>query len=48
MITFRIEVPKNANANMRSILEKLAKEMGEEGIDYRGGMINKILGILKL
>jgi molecular chaperone DnaJ len=49
VITFRIEVPKNVSANMRSILEKLAKEMGEEGIDYKGGgMVNKILGILRL
>ncbi|WP_340694592.1 J domain-containing protein [Hydrogenobacter thermophilus] len=48
VITFRIEVPKNLSSNMRILLEKLAKEMGEEGIEYQAGIINKILGILKL
>ncbi|MCS7284895.1 MAG: molecular chaperone DnaJ [Hydrogenobacter thermophilus] len=48
IITFRIEVPKNVNSNIRALIEKLAKELGEEGIEYQNGVITKILSLLKL
>jgi molecular chaperone DnaJ len=48
IITFRIEVPKNVNASTRALIEKLAKELGEEGIEYQSGIITKILSLLKL
>ncbi len=42
VITFRIEVPKNLNGKQRKLLEKLAKELGEEGIDREEGLPRRV------
>ncbi len=42
IITFRIEVPKNISGKQRRLLEKLAQELGEEGIDRKGGISERI------
>ncbi|MFN7065325.1 MAG: DnaJ C-terminal domain-containing protein [Aquificaceae bacterium] len=48
IITFRIEVPKKVDSNLRSILEKLAKELGDEGVERKNGLVGRIKNILPL
>ncbi|MFN3813138.1 MAG: DnaJ C-terminal domain-containing protein [Aquificaceae bacterium] len=48
VITFRIEIPKNLNQNMKILLEKLAREMGEEGINYQPSILDKVRTLFKL
>ncbi len=47
IITFRIEVPKNVSGKQRKLIEKLAKEIGEEGIDRDEGLVTKVKGWLR-
>ncbi len=46
IITFRIDVPKNINSNVKSLLEKLAKELGDEGVETKNGLVERIKNIL--
>ena len=48
VITFRIEVPKQVGPSLRGILEKLAKELGDEGVETRAGLVEKIKNLLPL
>lgn len=48
VITFRIEVPKEVSSSLRSLLEKMAKELKEEGVEVRGGVLHRIRDILPL
>lgn len=48
VITLRIEVPKEISPKLRSLLERLAKELGDEGVEIRSGLIDKIRGLLSL
>ncbi|MFN3599552.1 MAG: DnaJ C-terminal domain-containing protein [Aquificaceae bacterium] len=48
IITFRIEVPKDINPNLRNLLEKLAKELGDQGVERKSGFVEKIKNILPL
>ena len=45
IISFRIEVPKNVSGNLRSLLEKMAKELKDEGVYVEKGFIERIKGI---
>ncbi len=47
IITFRIEVPKNINGKQKKLVEKLARELGEEGINRSEGIGEKLKGWLK-
>ena len=47
IITFRIEVPKNISGKQKKLIEKLAKEIGEEGIDKDEGLVTKVKGWLR-
>ncbi|EDP76632.1 DnaJ C-terminal domain-containing protein [Hydrogenivirga sp. 128-5-R1-1] len=47
IITFRIEVPKNVSGKHKKLLEKLAKELGEEGIEVGEGLVNRFKGWIK-
>jgi len=42
IITFRIEVPKNLSGKQRKLIERLAKEMGEELLEKREGLIERV------
>jgi molecular chaperone DnaJ len=42
VITFRIEVPKNLSRSQRKLIEKLAKELGEEGVERGKGLGERI------
>ncbi len=42
IITFRIEVPKNLSGKQRKLLEKLAEELGEEGINRGESLKEKL------
>jgi len=44
IITFRIEVPKNLGHRQRKLLEKLAEELGEEGIKKSKGFVERFKG----
>jgi molecular chaperone DnaJ len=46
VITFRIEVPKLVDSKVRGLLEKLAKELGDEGVETRRGLIERFKGLL--
>lgn len=48
VITFRIQVPKEINAGLRSLLEKLAKELGDDGVEVRGGLMEKLRNLIPL
>ncbi len=45
-ITFRIEVPKEISSNLRSLLEKMAKEIKDEGVNQRESLVERLKGIL--
>ncbi len=47
IITFRIEVPKNLTRSQRKLLEKLAKELGEEGVDKGVSFKERIVGWIR-
>lgn len=47
IISFRIGVPKNISSKERKLIEKLAKLMGEEGVNYSDSMLNKLRSKLK-
>ncbi|MCX8075902.1 MAG: DnaJ domain-containing protein [Aquificaceae bacterium] len=48
VITFRIEVPKNVSSSVRSLLEKLARELKDEGVNVGEGTLFKLIsGIIK-
>lgn len=48
VITFRIEVPKDISSGLRSLLEKMARELKDEGVFARGGLVEKIKNLLPL
>ena len=47
IISFRIEVPKNLSGKQRRTIEKLAKELGEEGVDIKGGITDRVKSWIK-
>jgi len=48
IITFRIEVPKNLSSALRGLLEKLAKELKDDGVEVKSGIMEKIKNLLPL
>ncbi len=48
IITFRIEVPKDVSNALKGLLEKLAKELKDEGVEIRSGLVEKIRNLLPL
>ncbi|MEN3027655.1 MAG: DnaJ C-terminal domain-containing protein [Aquificaceae bacterium] len=48
VITFRIKVPKDVNSSLRSILEKLARELKEEGVEVKGSLMERLKGLISL
>lgn len=46
IITFRIHVPKDVNSTVKNLLEKLAKELKDEGVEVKDGFVEKIKNIL--
>ncbi len=47
IITFRIEVPKTLSGKQKKLIEKLAGELGEEGIDKGEGIRDKVTRWIK-
>ncbi len=47
IISFRIEVPKNLSGKQRKTIEKLAKDLGEEGVDIKGGITERVKNWIK-
>ncbi len=47
IITFRIEVPKNVSGKTRKLVEKLAKELGDEGVNVAESLGGKIARWIK-
>ena len=47
VITFRIEVPKNLSRSQKKLIEKLAKELGEEGVNRSEGVGEKVIRWLR-
>ncbi|MDQ7038021.1 MAG: J domain-containing protein [Aquificota bacterium] len=47
IITFRIEVPKNLSKSQRKLIEKLAKELGDEGVDRGEGVGERVIRWLR-
>ncbi len=47
IISFRIEVPKNLSGKQRKTIEKLAKDLGEEGVDIKGGIADRVKNWIK-
>ncbi|RME12193.1 MAG: molecular chaperone DnaJ, partial [Aquificota bacterium] len=48
VITFRIEVPKDIGSNLRSLLERLARELRDEGVDVKVGLVDRLKNLLPL
>ncbi len=48
IITFRIEVPKDVSSALRGLLEKLAKELKDDGVEVKSGIMEKIKNLLPL
>ncbi|MCS7263040.1 MAG: DnaJ domain-containing protein [Aquificaceae bacterium] len=48
VVTFRIQVPKEVSSRLRGLLEKLAKELGDEGVEVRAGLVEKLKSLIPL
>lgn len=48
IISLRIAVPKELNSGLKNLLMKLAKELGDDGVEVRGGLLERFRGMLPL